>query len=325
MKPGASIRFSVFVSAVMVLTLGIGPVLPADSGKGARSRPSGVSSAGHRSSEGRSTPRNRAGRPGQRGSSGGRVPVSGRSTWRRGGSISYYGYPYVLDPWFGVFDTYGWGGWYYGYPWIGGPIVYPYNPPPYDVVQVRGGAADPGAPALMEINVRPRKARLELDGEDLGKARAFDGRRNLLPVSPGKRTLFFRADGYQTFRVELEVRERTLYRLEHEMARGEGEDPDSILLPPEPKPEPAPKRSSSIARGLLKVYVQPPDAAVYLDREYLGRAGELAELHGALPVAVGSHILEAVRPGYRQASRRIDVRKGEPSRVQLSLEPVKGP
>jgi hypothetical protein len=63
----------------------------------------------------------------------------------------------------------------------------------------------------------------------------------------------------------------------------------------------------------------PEDAAVYLDGEYLGMAGELGRLHGAIPVATGTHRLEVVRPGYAGDVRMIDVNGQDVAAIDLVL------
>jgi len=82
------------------------------------------------------------------------------------------------------------------------------------------------------------------------------------------------------------------------------------------RPEP-PQQQASFGR--LRVHVEPADAAVYLDGEYMGVAGELARIHGALPVAVGSHRLEAARPGFASAVRTFDVSTVGVAQVELTL------
>ena len=66
----------------------------------------------------------------------------------------------------------------------------------------------------------------------------------------------------------------------------------------------------------------PPDAAVYLDGEFLAHADELRRLHGAIPVAHGQHTIEVVRPGFRNVKQTVVVEGSDPVRVELELERV---
>ena len=70
----------------------------------------------------------------------------------------------------------------------------------------------------------------------------------------------------------------------------------------------------------LTVRASPPDAAVYLDGELLGIAGELA-YHGAIPVPVGGHTVQVVRPGYQTQTRQFDVGPEEARDLQIDLMP----
>jgi hypothetical protein len=53
----------------------------------------------------------------------------------------------------------------------------------------------------------------------------------------------------------------------------------------------------------------------------LGTAQELARLHGALPVALGRHVVEIVRPGFGSRRLEVDVTEAGTARVELRLEP----
>jgi hypothetical protein len=97
--------------------------------------------------------------------------------------------------------------------------------------------------------------------------------------------------------------------------------PEPEAVPePEPPAEP-PGASPALQRGLLHIRVTPPDAAVYLDGDFLAKGSELSRLHGSLPVATGEHLLEVLRPGYRAQTLSILVEGGEPTRVRVDLEP----
>ncbi len=66
--------------------------------------------------------------------------------------------------------------------------------------------------------------------------------------------------------------------------------------------------------------IGPPDAAVYLDGEFLARASELSRLHGSLPVARGPHTIEVVRPGFESRAVDVDVEGEMPVRVEIDLQ-----
>jgi len=215
---------------------------------------------------------------------------------------------HVWYPWLGVAYWPSWGVWYEPYPIVLEP-------------------ARPGAPrpALIEIDVKPGRADLRVDGDPAGQARDFNGRYDLLALKPGRHVLEFSRPGYRTLRLQLVAEQDSYVRLAQELDRGAGEDPRSDPpLPPsaggadEARGADAPP--STLARGLLRVRVMPSDAAVYLDGEYLASGAELSRLHGALPVAAGRHRVEIVRPGFRGQTREIDVAEGEPATVDVALE-----
>ena len=236
---------------------------------------------------------------------------SGTVSIRVSGSASYgyVGSMYYPSAWYGGYGGYG---------WYGGLWGWPYGYPVYRMVNMPI-SPDGKAPAFLETDLRPKKAHLILDGDDLGKVKYFNGSWDRLSLSPGLHKLVFTAPGYRTLRVEMDAEPGRFYRLEYSMEKGEGEDPRSVRLPaPDNETTAAPTRG--IHSGLMKIRVLPADAAVYLDGEYLGRGDELSRLHGALPVAVGSHRIEIVRPGYEPQTLEVNVIDGEPLRLDLDLK-----
>lgn len=264
---------------------------------------------------------------------GGRVSTDHGRVYRphhqhHGGSYyRHYGWPY-----YGYYGGYGYGG-YYGY---GGWSGYPY-PYPYPVLVQGESVAD--RPGAVETDVRPGRANVLVDGKLAGQARDFSGTWDVLWLSPGSHELEFSRDGYQTLRVRVDVDGGSYYRIHQRLNRGAGLDPRSHALTAAPDTEEgvrpqggvrataAPDTGDSapaLAVGFLTLDVSPADAAVYLDGEFLANGGELARLHGALPVAPGEHIVEVVRPGYRSVKQRVTVEAGEPATVTIRLERMGG-
>ena len=230
--------------------------------------------------------------------------------------------------------------WYWGWPWwsVGGYWGWPYyvySGPPYAVYPTYP-AGNGEEPAAIETDIRPRKATVRLDGEEVGQARDYSGTWDELLVEPGTHWLEFEAPGHKILRVRVDGRAGRHYRVDYRLAEGVGADERSDVPPPpgaEPPPEKRlgdgrsepPSRSEAargrgLARGFLRIQAAPDDAAVYLDGEFLARADELSRMHGALPVAVGAHRVEVVRPGYKSTRRDIVVEEGKPVEAALTLE-----
>jgi hypothetical protein len=190
------------------------------------------------------------------------------------------------------------------------------------------------APGTVELNVKPKKAEVYVDGESRGQARDFNGKWDVLNVPPGTRTVELRHDDYKTLRLVLDVEPGGYYRISEQLEQGTGLDARSMHPPPVEETtkiaagttgtefaleSEQPQPRSSLRRGLLRINASPPDAAVYLDGEFLASASELARLHGAIPVAEGTHVIEVVRPGFEAESQQIFVGTDQPVRVRLDL------
>ena len=242
-----------------------------------------------------------------------------------------YGYPYWGAGW-GWYGAGWYGDWWWGWPYYGYGAYWPYyGYGPYtDSYVVAVEAPPPSGPATVETRVTPSKADVVLDGETVGFASDYNGRWDKLSVAPGPHTIAFQEKGYRTLVITFEARPGATYAFNDALVSGDGEDRRELPQPPAaavaatspqaPSPYVSPG-ASPVALGRLRVHAEPPDAAVYLDGEYLGLGAELGRIHGALAVATGAHRLEAVRPGYVSASLAIEVGDTEVANVEITLTP----
>lgn len=330
-------RFRKSAIAGLALLFALGVLAPAVEAKGGKSR-SGRSSraSGGSSSKGRtsSPSKGRISSPGKRtpGFSGStpRTRVSGQASY---GYHRYpYGHyrPYYYDPY--AYFHYGYPSYYYGF--LGWPyLAWGWYPPVHTYYEV--AAADARDPAMVETDIRPKKAELYLNGEFAGEARDFNGTWDALYIEPGVHTLEFRREGYMTLSLGLRVSAGRHYRISERMQKGEGPDPRSIEAPPAapqvtaaaaPLPfrggveqEPQRRGDEGLRQGLLHIRAAPDDAVIYLDGEFLAAAQELTRLHGAIPVAVGEHTIEVVRPGYASQTQVVRVEEGDPKWLVIDL------
>ncbi len=145
-----------------------------------------------------------------------------------------------------IYGGFGWG--YPWYPYWGGVYAYPVAAYPYP--------AQPPAFAVVDTDISPEKARVILDGEDIGKADNFDGFPDYLYVTPGEHTIEFRAEGYRPLQVRLNARGGLYYGLDRSLARLEKGQPvpetEVEVAPPLPEgaaapfaPAPAPGEEGS--------------------------------------------------------------------------------
>ncbi len=95
-----------------------------------------------------------------------------------------------------------------------------------------------------------------------------------------------------------------------EQWRGSGRAPDATVRTPE----------GAVPRGRLRLHIEPPDAAVYLDDRFLGTAEEVSSLERGVAVSAGKHTVTVSRPGFKDRSKDVEVKEGESERVELTLE-----
>jgi hypothetical protein len=304
---------------------------PAETSRGSSSADdapdSGVS--GHRDAD-----RDRRGRGTSRrdtGGGGGRNFVFSHWPWgyyHRPYWGGFYGYPYYY---------FGFGG-YGGY---GGPVVYPNN--------------RYGRYGGLDLDIRPEKAQVFLDGQYIGVADQFDGFPNYLWLEQGTYDLVFYHPEFQTIARQYSIYSGLIIDVEDRMQRGEAVRPEDLpakttvrrddrlrrdrdrrerawaLDRERPRGDeyddeygeaPEGEASAPEASGRLQLEVSPGDASIYLDGRFLGTGEDLARLHAGLIVDAGEHVLEVVRPGYSPERVELAIEPGEDAELDVELDQV---
>ncbi len=269
-----------------------------------------------------------------------RRPPSRRFGGRVGIDLGYY----WGRPFYGHFGYY----WHYYpyYPW--GFAWYPSGP------RYRVYGTDYGLGAI-DLNVRPKKAEVYLDGELVGRSGKFDGFPGHLIVESGRYQIAFYHPGYETVVREVRVPAGVVVRVHLDLEPGEATPPQQLFAEREPierkpmrprpddtdrsdsgreaRPEgtarerPAERPSGALdvrgEPGRCRLAIFPPDASVYLDGRLLGSGQEMARLHSGLLVEPGEHTLEVVRPGYATRSLDFSVEEGGEVELEVRLEETK--
>lgn len=249
--------------------------------------------------------------------------------WGWGGYWGPYGGPYG-GPY--------WGG-YWGPGWYPGPYAVPVAMLPDDV-------------AVVDTDISPEHARVLLNGQQIGIADDFDGYPDYLYLKRGRYTLEFQLQGYVSQTIELEIRPGGWVPLDLKLERNPAEPKAAWYDRPRQPPTgrvfgPAQDGRSPVAvpfadpslrpelqgdgqgsgrivppRGdaALEFEVAPPGAAIYLDGEFLGTAGELGNLQRGVAVAAGRHRIEVVAPGLTGRSVELEIASGETQRVVIQLD-----
>jgi hypothetical protein len=209
--------------------------------------------------------------------------------------------------------------------------------------------------AIVSIDVRPKDARVHLDGHFVGRARYFDGTPSYLFLEPGFYRLELRADGHRPVLVELTAERGCRYDLRHRLDRlrdlevahedaefGKGKPQQRVFAPTRPKPQqPAPESAGpdpslrpDIGRGGpdvrvlsppaagLKLRVEPPSARVSIDGVFVATARELARMVGPLAMTPGPHRILVEAEGHHALDRGVELRGGEVLELDLALRPA---
>ena len=237
-----------------------------------------------------------------------------------------------------------WGGWWYPYgpypyyPWGMGTYWYP------EQVLSSMGALD--------LDIRPEKAKVYLDGHLIGVADNFDGWPRYLWLEKGTYDLVFYHEGYETIARQYTIYPGLVIDVEDRMVPGEAVLPEDLLAKSSANREErlrrrlergeevgeAPSWQARVRQeregmadedaydarsepARLRLSVTPADAAVYLDGRFLGTGEELGQIRAGLIVDAGPHELQVTRPGYEPKSATFEAEAGEEVELTVALEP----
>jgi|SRR6516165_10704791 len=147
-----------------------------------------------------------------------------------------------------------------------------------------------------------RDAGVWVDGEYLGYVKELKGDKKVL-LMPGKHTITVRSAGYTDFVQDMVVEPGLQQEVRVRLSLAPGATVPTVT-------------------SMLKITVQPPRAAVFLDDRYVGHTGELGGSVHALLVTPGKHRVKIELPGYRTFETEVNLIAGQKSEVKTEL--VKG-
>ena len=256
---------------------------------------------------------------------GGHHGYRGHHGHHRSLSIGFgFGFPYYYGPYYHrpYYRPYYYGPYYYGYG--------PYRP--YD----RYYGRHEGALGGFDLNIKPKKTEVWVNGQYVGLVRNFDGGPDYLWLPKGTHQLIFYSPGFRTVERKLTSYPGVVIDLKMKMVPGDSTPPQELAVPRQEPPARRPARdegarpvaAGDVAEvevrdldaepGRLQLAVDPADASVYLDGRFLGRGEELAGLASGLVIEAGEHVLEGVRPGREPETVAFRALAGET--VELTVE-----
>ncbi len=322
----------------------------------AQSRSSGSSGASHTTSHSGSrhaVSRSSSGSSGSRSSSGSHSGSShsGSSTHRRTGDTRGHrgggGYhsPYYGGGYYGRYGFgygygygYGYGGFYgyYGYPQYGyWPAYSAYSYYPRYGGYVLADAGHSGRPVpigAIDLNVKPKKAQVFVDGRYVGLVKNFDGFPSYLWLQRGSYELTFYQPGYDNLVRRIDVVPGDVIALHDRLQAGVAELPEaraevseSMPVRERPARRAAARNAESDVTDLrsepasLELTVSPAEASVYLDGRFLGSGRELSNLRAPLIIDSGEHVLQVVHPDFSTERRDFTAESGEKVDLEVSL------
>ncbi|MCP3959641.1 MAG: PEGA domain-containing protein [bacterium] len=234
----------------------------------------------------------------------------------------HYGYGYYgYDPFYGYSPYYyGYSPYYYGTPYFGTRTYYRAN----EYGSGGGGGSRYGDGGLggLDVDVRPDKAEVWIDGSYVGVADQYDGFPTYLWLEEGTYEIAFYLEGHETIFRQYTIYPGVIIDVDDRMREGQSIHPEAPLLEPPPGSQSGlptgPPAAWSVGR--IVISASPPDAAIYLDGHFVGTAQEVTSLTSGLLVEPGDHVIEIVRPGFDTQSAPVSIEAGGRVDLQLGLE-----
>lgn len=184
----------------------------------------------------------------------------------------------------------------------------------------------------LDIDLRPDKAEVYIDGQRIGVADNFDGFPSYLWLEKGTYDVVFYLQGYRTIARQYSIYPGVVIDVNDRMESGESVRPEDLvskstehrddrLERDRERQERAerrapPRRESSVSRAHFSIW--PEDAAVYLDGNFLGTGGEVSQLYAGLIIEPGEHLVEVVHPAFDSQERSFSLDRG--GKIDLEIE-----
>ncbi len=141
-----------------------------------------------------------------------------------------------------------------------------------------------------------------IDGDYVGYIKELKGDKKVL-LLPGRHEIAVRQAGYADFAREIVVEPGQSQTIRVLLRLIPGAHPPDVT-------------------ATIKLTVEPGRAAVFLDNNYIGHAGELGGAVHSLLVSPGKHKIRIALPGYRTFETDVELLAGQKSEVKTEL--VKG-
>jgi PEGA domain-containing protein len=138
-----------------------------------------------------------------------------------------------------------------------------------------------------------------VDGQYLGYLKELKGSKKIL-LLPGSHEVTVREDGYHEFSQKIDVRPGEKQTISVKLEK----DPQFKL----------PTVFSDI-----KLSVTPDRAAVFVDGQYVGHAGELGGIGKSLQVAPGHRKITVSLPGYQSFTTEVDLAPNQKFQIKTDL------
>jgi len=144
-----------------------------------------------------------------------------------------------------------------------------------------------------------------VDGQYVGYLRELKGSKSVM-LLPGNHTVTVRQDGYQDYTQQVSVQPGETQVVRVAMAKA-----PSIPVPAD--------------AAMVKIDVDPPRAAVFVDGLFAGHAGEFEGIRRAMLIAPGTHRIKIALPGYQTFETDINPIAHQKVEVKTSLAKTNGP
>lgn len=241
------------------------------------------------------------------------LPAPAEAHGHHGGVYVGFGGFYGWGPYWG------WGAPYWGWGWGPGPYGYSAGPSMLGYAMMSGMGG-------LDLDAKPNKAEVWVDGKYVADARDLDGDPSYLWLKQGTHHVVLYEAGFKSFEADVDVHAGMVRRMKVQLEKGESQPPvraTGDARPPEARVDVAPRPEATgptEPRGAVTLRIEPRDATVYVDGHLLGIVREL----GGLQLPAGHHRMELARPGYRELAKEFDVEAGRNRDLTLSMERAAG-
>ncbi len=163
--------------------------------------------------------------------------------------------------------------------------------------------------ARIITDINPEEALIYIDGAFIGTAEDYNGWWTAYPVKAGKHEITIKHPDYLEYSTNIELAPKQLYELKHKMIKINKNASSNLNY----------QNIENINQGSLILNVNPSNAELYINHEYIGTISEILSNQEKIPLTPGKYKITILSPTYVPYNTEIEIKDKQETIIKVDL------